>query len=147
MGNLISGSIVVESGVTVNGIMSAATYNNLPCEFIVACSDLSTALTTGTTKSYFRSPYNVTLTDVRSSLLIAQTSGNTLTIDINNNGVSVLGTKLTIDNTERTSVTALTAATITSPIITSDDEITIDLDIVGSSADAKGLIVTLIGRR
>lgn len=110
----------------------------------LSCSDLTTAITTGTTKAYFRSPLAFTLTDVRASLLTAQTSGNIFTVDINQSGVSILSTKLTIDNTEKTSVTAATPAVISTTAIINDAEITIDVDQVGSGT-AAGLIVTLIG--
>lgn len=110
----------------------------------LSCSDLTTAITTGTTKAYFRSPLAFTLTDVRASLLTAQTSGNIFTVDINESGVSILSTKLTIDNTEKTSVTAATPAVISDTAIADDAEITIDVDQVGSGT-AAGLIVTLIG--
>ena len=110
----------------------------------LSCSDLTTAITTGTTKAYFRSPLAFTLTDVRASLLTAQTSGNIFTVDINESGTSILSTKLTIDNTEKTSVTAATPAVISDTAIADDAEITIDVDQVGSGT-AAGLIVTLIG--
>lgn len=110
----------------------------------LSCSDLTTTITTGTTKAYFRSPLAFTLTDVRASLLTAQTSGNIFTVDINESGVSILSTKLTIDNTEKTSVTAATPAVISDTAIANDAEITIDVDQVGSGT-AAGLIVTLIG--
>ena len=110
----------------------------------LSCSDLTTAITTGTTKAYFRSPLAFTLTDVRASLLTAQTSGNIFTVDINESGTSILSTKLTIDNTEKTSVTAATPAVISDTAIANDAEITIDVDQVGSGT-AAGLIVTLIG--
>jgi hypothetical protein len=110
----------------------------------LSCSDLTTSITTGTTKAYFRSPLAFTLTDVRASLLTAQTSGNIFTVDINETGVSILSTKLTIDNTEKTSVTAATPAVISDTAIANDAEITIDVDQVGSGT-AAGLIVTLIG--
>ena len=110
----------------------------------LSCSDLTTAITTGTTKAYFRSPLAFTLTDVRASLLTAQTSGNIFTVDINESGTSILSTKLTIDNNEKTSVTAATPAVISDTAIANDAEITIDVDQVGNGT-AAGLIVTLIG--
>lgn len=111
---------------------------------IIAASDETTALTTGTAKITFRMPYGFTLSAVRASLTTAQTSGAILTIDVNENGTSILSTKLTIDNTEKTSTTAATAAVISDANLGSDSEITIDIDQVGDST-AKGLKVTLIG--
>jgi hypothetical protein len=118
----------------------------LPIEIQAAASDETTALTTGTAKVTFRLPVAFTLTGVRASLTTAQSSGSIFTVDINQNGSSVLGTKLTIDNTEKTSVTAATPATITTSALTDDSEITIDVDQIGNGT-ATGLKITLIGTR
>lgn len=113
---------------------------------IIVCSDETTALTTGTGKVTFRMPYAFTLTSIRASLTTAQTSGNIFTVDVNEAGTSVLSTKLTIDNTEKTSTTAATAAVISDTSLADDAEITIDIDQIGDGT-AKGLKVVLIGRR
>ena len=115
-------------------------------EIQLAASDETTALTTGTAKMTFRMPHAMTLTSVRASLTTAQASGSIFTVDINQGGTSVLGTKLTIDNTEKTSVTAATPATITTSALTDDAEITIDIDQIGNGT-ATGLKLTLIGTR
>jgi len=113
---------------------------------IVAASDETTALTTGTAKVTFRMPYAFTLTSVRASLTTAQTSGTIFTVDINDSGTTILSTKLTIDNTEKTSTTAATAVVISDTALADDAEITIDIDQVGDGT-AKGLKVVLIGTR
>ena len=115
-------------------------------EIQLAASDETTALTTGTAKVTFRMPHAMTLTAVRASLTTAQASGSIFTVDINQSGSSVLGTKLTIDNTEKTSTTAATAATITTSALTDDAEITVDIDQIGNGT-ATGLKITLIGTR
>ena len=117
-----------------------------PIEIQLAASDETTALTTGTAKVTFRMPVAFTLTAVRASLTTAQASGSIFTVDINQSGSSVLGTKLTIDNTEKTSVTAATPATITTSALTDDAEITVDIDQIGNGT-ATGLKITLIGTR
>jgi hypothetical protein len=86
------------------------------------------------------------LMSVRASLTTAQSSGSIFTVDINDGGSSVLSTKLTIDNTEKTSTTATTPAVISSSSIADDAEITIDIDQIGNGT-ATGLKVTLIGKR
>jgi len=113
--------------------------------FVIACSDETTALTTGTAKATFRIPFAGTLTGVRASVTTAQGSGSILTVDVNKNGTTVLSTKLTIDNSEKTSTTAATAPVISVSSIADDDEFTIDIDQVGSSPT--GLKVTLIVAR
>lgn len=111
---------------------------------IVAASDESTAIGAGTNKVTFRAPYGMTLTAIRASLTTAQTSGSTFTVDVNVNGSTILSTKLTLDNGEKTSTTAATPAVISNPAINDDDEITVDVDAIGDGT-AKGLKITLIG--
>jgi hypothetical protein len=109
-----------------------------------AASDETTPLTTGTAKITFRVPYAMTLTSVRISLTTAQTSGSILTVDINVNGVSILSTKLTIDNGEKTSVTADIQAVISNANIPDDAEVSLDIDGLGDGT-AAGLKGALIG--
>lgn len=135
----------------LGGIASGATANdtdqNLKREHIqVACSDETTALTTGVAKITFRMPHSMTIFAVRASLVVAQSSGSTFTVDVNENGTSILSTKLTIDNGEKSSTTAATAAVISDTALLDDQEITVDIDQVGDGT-AKGLKVTLIGYR
>jgi hypothetical protein len=126
---------------------ATAGSNIRPVEsLIVACSDETTALTTGTGKITFRMPYAFTVTAVRASLTTAQTSGSIFTVDINESGTSILSTKLTIDNTEKTSTTAATAAVISDSSLADDAEMTVDIDQIGDGT-AKGLKVCLIGSR
>jgi hypothetical protein len=130
---------------TINGASVLGSGNiATPFELVVAASDEGTALTTGTAKITFRMPRAVTLTSVRASLTTAQGSGSIFTVDINENGTSILSTKLTIDNTEKTSFTAATPPVISDAALADDAEITIDIDQIGDGT-AKGLKVMLIG--
>jgi hypothetical protein len=130
---------------TASGVAKTA----VPCEFIIACSDETTALTTGTAKVTFRAPYAFTVTAVRASVTTAPTGASLLTVDINENtgggATTILSTKLTIDASEKTSTTAATAAVISDSAIADDSEITIDIDQVGSTIAGAGLKVTIIG--
>jgi hypothetical protein len=110
-------------------------------------SDLTTALSVGTTVAYLRMGFAMTVTEVRASLLTAGSTSGTTTIDINLNGTSILSTKLTIDAGEKTSTTAATPAVISTSSLTDDAEITIDIDAISGGATEAGLIVTLIGNR
>jgi len=153
--SVTSGSVAVFSG-TSGKVVAERTLSQLagdlradlkPTDCIpVACSDETTALTAGTAKVTFRMPFAFTLTAVRASLTTSQTSGSIFTVDVNEAGTSILSTKLTIDNTERTSTTAATAAVITDSSLADDAEISIDIDQVGDGT-AKGLKVYLIGYR
>jgi hypothetical protein len=133
---------------TVTGLQAAldgkASAAQATQSIVIACSDETTALTAGAAKVTFRMPYAFTLTGVRASLSTPQASGSILTVDINEAGSSILSTLLTIDNTEKTSTTAATAAVISDSALANDAEITIDIDQLGDGT-AKGLKVTLIG--
>lgn len=120
--------------------------NTLPAEITVAASDENTALTTGTAKVTFRMPYAMTVTFVRASLTTSQSAGSLLTVDVNDSGTTILSTKLTFDNGEKTTTTAATPAVISDSALADDAEITVDIDTVGTSG-ASGLKVTLIGTR
>jgi hypothetical protein len=113
--------------------------------FPVALSDESTAITAGVAKLTMRMPFGFVLTGVRASLSTASSAGGPVTVDINEGGVSILSTKLTIDDGEKTSVTAAAAAVISDANLADDAEITFDIDDEGTGA--KGLKVYLIGTR
>lgn len=100
----------------------------------------------GTGKSTFINPFSsaFAVTGVVASLKTAQTSGSIFTIDINEAGVSILSTKLTIDNGEKTSSTAATAAVISDASIAAYAEITIDTDQIGDGT-AVGPVVYILG--
>ena len=139
------GGLYVTRSVTGANIKALA-QTGLPTEIQLAASDETTALTTGNAKVTFRMPYAMTLTAVRASLSTAQASGSIFTVDFNEGGTSILSTKLTIDNTEKTSTTAAAAPVISDSALADDAEITIDIDQIGNGT-AAGLKVTLIGTR
>lgn len=112
---------------------------------IVAASDETTDLTTGTAKAKFRMPYAFTLTAVRASVSSAPT-GSVLTVDINESGATILSTKITIDAGETTSTTAAIPPVISDTALADDAEISIDIDTIGSTLAGAGLKVALIGR-
>ena len=138
---LVSGTNI--KTINSTSLLGSGNYAT-PFELVVAASDEGTALTTGTAKITFRMPRAVTLTAVRASLTTAQASGSIFTVDINEGGTSILSTKLTIDNTEKTSTTAATPPVISDTALADDAEITIDIDQIGNGT-AKGLKVMLIG--
>ena len=110
--------------------------------YIIACSDEETALTTGTAKATFRMATAGTLTKVKATVTTAPV-GSDLIVDINEAGTSVLSTKLSIDDGEKTSATAATPPVISDSALADDAEITIDIDQVGSGTAGAGLKVTL----
>lgn len=118
---------------------------NSPEVIQVAGSDETTDLAVGTVVT-FRMPYAMTLEDVRASVTTAPTGAN-LEVDINESGVSVLSTVISIDAGEKTSTTAATPPVISDSALADDAEITIAIDQIGSTVAGAGLKVTLIGRR
>ena len=112
----------------------------------IACSDETTALTTGTAKVTFHMPYAFYLTDVKAGLTTAP-AGSAFRIDINEAGSTIFTTELTIDAGEKTSATAATAAVIggAGPALAADALMTVDIEAVGSSTAGTGLKVYLIG--
>jgi hypothetical protein len=118
----------------------------IPVDIGVACSDETTALTVGTAKTTFRMPHAMYLTGVRANVNVGPT-GSVLTVDINENGTTILSTKLTIDATEKTSTTAATPYVFSDTQLADDSEITIDIDGVGSTYAGRGLKVWLMGYR
>lgn len=119
-----------------------------------ACSDLTTALTTGTTKGVIYNPFATAfnVVEVMASLATAQTSGSVFTVDINEGagaGTSILSTKITIDNGDTTGgngsgTQSATPAVISDASIAAFGRITADIDQIGDGT-AKGLTVYLIG--
>lgn len=112
--------------------------------FVVVASDEVTALTAGTAKATFHMPYDFEVSAVEASLTVAQASGSTFTVDITVNGTSILSTKITIDNTELTSVTAAVQPVISNSSIPDNAKVEIDIDQIGNGS-AVGLKVNIIG--
>jgi hypothetical protein len=129
-----------------SGTIALTSLVGAAAELVIACSDETTNLTTGTAKVTFRMPYAMTLSSVRASVNTAPT-GSTLIVDINEGGSTILSTKLSIDASELTSTTAATAAVISDTALADDASITIDIDQIGSTIAGKGLKVVLKGTR
>jgi len=110
----------------------------------IACSDETTALTTGTSKATFVIPRAFTVTAVYAGLGVVQSSGSIFTVDINEAGSTILSTKLTIDNSEASSTTAATPAVISDSSLAAGSLISVDIDQVGDGT-AQGLKVFIEG--
>lgn len=110
----------------------------------IHASDLTTNLTAGTNKVRFFAPFALGNITLRASVTVAQAAGSILTFDVNKNGVSMLTTRLTIDNAEFSTTTAATPPVMGTTSVGSGDEIAVDIDQVGTAL-AKGLIIYVIG--
>jgi len=142
VGRKASGDISAMTAAELWALLAAGAGH--PEVLMIAVSDESTAITTGTAKVTFRMPFALTLTEVRASLTITSSSGIP-TFDINEDGSTILSTKLTIDAGELTSVTAATPPVISDASLADDASMTIDIDVAGTGA--KGAKVYLIGTR
>jgi hypothetical protein len=133
------GTVLTADSTQTDGIKWLA---QVPVVMQIACSDLVTALTTGTSNGYARAPCAFTITAVRASVLVASSSGLP-TVNIKKNGTTILSTNLSINSGAYTSVGATTPAVISVPAVADDDQMSIDITVAGTGT--KGLIVTLIG--
>lgn len=134
-------TFVPEMNAAITDINNKTSAANSIC---IAVSDETSVITTGVAKVTFRMPYPMTLTGVRASLNTASSVG-TPTFDINEGGISILSTKLTIDATEKTSTTAAVAAVLSDTSLADDAEMTIDIDVAGTGAI--GAKIYLLGNR
>ena len=134
----------------LTGLMKQTDHTSAVESFIIACSDETTALTTGTAKVSFRMPYDFILkageAGVRASCNQAPT-GAVLTVDINDSGTTIMtSTKLTIAISSTTSVGG-TPPVLTDVNLASNALMTVDIDQIGSSNAGTGLKIILIGQK
>lgn len=106
----------------------------------IAVTDPVSVITTGANKQYWRAPYTLTLKDCRASVSTASSSG-LVTVNVKKNGTTIFATKVTIDASEETSVTAATGYSFSTTAVADDDKITFDID--GAGTGAVGLQVKL----
>jgi hypothetical protein len=115
----------------------------------IAASDETTALTVADDKVTFRMPYAMTLNagiaGVRASLTTAGTTSGVTTIDIEQGGVSILSTLLTIDYGDLTSYSASTAVVVDTVALTDNSVMTVNVDVLSGGATESGLKIQLIG--
>ena len=124
--------------------LGSANWSVSPYRQQVAASDELTEIAILVGAVTFRAEAAFSLTSVRASLKTASTTG-AVTVNVKLNGTTVFSTLLTIDQDEKTSVSAATPAVLdTGPIaVADDDELTVDIDAPG--VGAFGLKVLLIG--
>lgn len=92
----------------------------------------------------FRMPNGVSDLELRASLTVAQATGGLLTIDVMRNGVSILTTPITFDNTSKTTVGATTPYALNTTTLNDNDEITAEVTSIGDGT-AEGLKFYLKG--
>jgi hypothetical protein len=110
-----------------------------------ALTDESTSISAGTNKVKFSMPFPGTLVAIKATLGTEQSSGAILTIDLNKNGASMLSTKVTIDNNEKSSDNAAAPYVISDAVISDTAEYSFDVDQAGTGG--KSLKVWLYYKR
>lgn len=109
--------------------------------FQIALSDMATAITTGTEKAGWVVPFNCKIAQVFCTLVGAQSSLGSVTIDAKISATSIFSTLPTIDASEDSSLTG-TAAVLSTTSLTKGQIIKFDITAAGTGA--KGLIVTVM---
>lgn len=112
----------------------------IPQTITLALSDLTSDLTAGAGKAYWDAPYPITISSVSASVLTAPT-GSGITVDINEEGVSILSTPITIDDAEVRSADSATPPVVSDSAVAG--RLTFDIDAVGSTTAGQGLLVTV----
>tara|TARA_R110002051_G_scaffold6907_3_gene32640 strand:- start:1206 stop:1595 length:390 start_codon:yes stop_codon:yes gene_type:complete len=119
---------------------------NSPQPWTIALSAGTGDLATGTAVVTTRAPFAMTLIQLPRISVSTAPVGAVITVDINSGATSpatMLSTKLTIDASEKTSVSGATQGVLSSTTLADDDIITFDIDTVGSSTAGSGLQIEL----
>lgn len=132
--------ILDEIGQSLDALNTALILAENANVWAIAYSDETTNITAGTSKASFHAPFDGTIQEIFAGLTTAQASGSIYTVDVNKNGASILSTKLTIDNTELTSLTAATAPVLSSNTVVKGDLISVDVDQIGTAGARGGKI-------
>ena len=112
----------------------------------LAASALDADLTAATDQAIFAAPEDMTITQVFAKVGTAPV-GSTIIVDVNVEGSSILSTEISIDASEKTSLTAATPPVISSASLTQGNEIRIDIDQIGASTAGKDLTVYILGTK
>ena len=114
----------VDHVLTSGGTGVAPTFQALPVEIGIACSDETTDLTTGI-RATFRMPYAMTVTDVKASLTAGSSGTGSFTVDIHDSGTTIMTTnKINFDlGTNGTGVLTLTANAGNTETVTIDSKV------------------------
>ena len=113
---------------------------------VIACSDEGTDLVVGDGAVTFKMPHGFTLTEVKATVTTMPT-GAGITVDITEEGVSVLSTLITIDVSTDSSDDAAAQPVISDSALADDARMQINIDVVGSTIKGTGLKVYLTGRK
>lgn len=131
---------------TSSGIEGVSSQQVLAENLMIVVSADTVNIASGAAKYTFRMPFDMTLSSIRANVSTAPV-GASIIVNVNKNGVSIFSTKLSIDASEKTSVTAASQNILSTTSFTDDDEITVDIDQTGTTVAGKGLKLLLKGYR
>lgn len=126
LGNIIAPSVTI-------GSAPVATFEGITNRIILALSDMTTALTTGTNRNYWIPKDACTVKYVRANVATVSSSGLP-TFDILEGATSILSTLITIDANERSSDTAATPPVISDSAIAAGAYVNISQTVAGTAA-------------
>jgi hypothetical protein len=132
------------------GMGGGAVSEVVPEMVSIAMGDETTVLAAASTSvplATFSMPYGFTLSDVIVSAVAAPTGAALVTVDVHENGTTILSTKVTIDASEKTSATAATPVVISDPDLAVNSLIEVFVDQVDTDNTAAGLKIYLIGNQ
>ena len=146
-----NGFILTTNSGVADGIEWAANTHSSPTQNMsMALGDESTVLAAASTTVpvvTFNMPYGFTLTNVIVSAVAAPTGAALVTVDVHENGTTILSTKVTIDASEKTSATAATPVVISDSALAVNSLIEIFVDQIDTDNTAAGLKIYLIGNQ
>jgi len=105
---------------------------------IISLGAIDADIAVNTDIDYFDAPFDGVLNVVEATLEDAATGATLATFNVNKNGVTMLGTAITIDATEVTSTTAVTPPVISVTTFVKGDRISTATDAVGDTTPGTG---------
>jgi len=123
---------------------------NQPLPWEIALSAETGALESGVGVIQCRVPYKMALTQLPRISVTTAPTGSTIIVDINAGATSpatILSTKLSIDISEKTSVSASSQAVLSTTTLGDDDILTFDIDQIGSTESGVALKIIIYGTR
>jgi hypothetical protein len=137
-----------EQGTVLNNpLFVSLGANGRLIEIEILVGDGRDSITAGAAQAKIKMPCSMVLTGVKAVLQRWKSESGAIVLDINKAGVSILSTKLSIDQDEQSSETAAVPAVVSDRILSESDEITVDIDTAAAPGVgfAMGLRVYLIG--
>lgn len=138
--------ILQEIGLRLQEAEDAILLDQEALVWAIAFADETSNMSTGVAKATFHAPFDAEILEAFVGLTEAQPSGAILTIDLNINGASILSTKITVDNTELTSLTATTPPAFSSTAVVKGDRFSVDIDQRGDPGSKGGKMYIRVKR-